>query len=225
MLLFSPDLLRRLRAWADAHGVWLIADEIAAGMGRLGPMLASHLAGPSGLPDLAVISKGLTGGVLPLAAVAVPDHIYDLFDADWVDNRAFVHSNTYCGNPLACAVANAAFRVYADEDIAGHVARIGPVMRESLLGLAQDRPWLRGVRGCGMMAAVDLRRADGLAFPRGDRVGYRVYRKAVRRGALLRPLGDTMYLFPPLNASVQECSAMAAILGDSIDAVLGGTAR
>src|SRR6185503_15774614 len=103
-LFLSPDLLRRLRRWADAHGVYLIADEIAAGMGRLGAVMASHLAdGPgrtaaSALPDFAVLSKGLTAGVLPLSAVLTTDAIYALFDADYGARRAFLHSNTYTGN-------------------------------------------------------------------------------------------------------------------------------
>src|ERR1700745_2843072 len=104
MLVFTPDLLRRLRSWADAHGVYLIADEIAAGMGRLGGMLASHLVDGAGrgatgaLADFAVLSKGLTAGVLPLSAVLTTDAIYALFDADYGEGRAFLHSNTFTGH-------------------------------------------------------------------------------------------------------------------------------
>src|ERR1700743_472952 len=100
MSLYSPQLLSRLRAWADAHGVYLIADEIAAGMGRCGAMLASHLA-PAALPDFAMLSQGLTGGFLPLAVVLTSDAIAALFDAEWHEGRAFLHSNTYAGNALA----------------------------------------------------------------------------------------------------------------------------
>ena len=106
MLFFSPDLLRRLRTWADANGVYLIADEIASGMGRLGAILASHLAGAAALPDFAALSKGLTAGVLPLSAVLTTDAIYDLFDADYAEGRAFLHSNTYTGNALGGPAAS-----------------------------------------------------------------------------------------------------------------------
>ena len=225
MRLYSPDLLRRLRSWADAHGVFLIADEIAAGMGRLGAILASHLVEGSGrtstaaLPDFAVLSKGLTAGVLPLSAVLTTDAIYGLFDADYGDGRAFLHSNTFTGNALAVAVALAVLDVFADEDVLGRVAARGPGLVAALQKIAAERPYLRDVRGCGMVAAVDIRDTDGRALDPRRRTGWHVYREAVRRGALLRPLGDTMYLFPPLTATDDETGEMAAILGDSLDAI------
>jgi adenosylmethionine-8-amino-7-oxononanoate aminotransferase len=226
MLFFSPDLLRRLRTWADAHGVYLIADEIAAGMGRLGAMLASHLVGGAGgastaaLPDFAVLSKGLTAGVLPLSAVLTTDAIYDLFDADYADGRAFLHSNTFTGNALAVAVALAVLDVFADEDVLGGVSRRAPRLRAAVQAVASGRPYLRNVRACGMVAALDIRDADGGPLDPRRRTGWHVYREAVRRGALLRPLGDTMYLFPPLTTTDAEIDELAAILGDSLDAVL-----
>jgi adenosylmethionine-8-amino-7-oxononanoate aminotransferase len=226
MRLYSPDLLRRLREWADAHGVLLIADEIAAGWGRLGPMLASHLGGAA-LPDLAVLSKGLTAGTLPMSAVLVPDRIQAAFDGEWAEGRAFLHSNTYAGNALAVAVANAVLDVYADEDVLGRVASCGPSLRAGLAGLARTRPQLRRVRGCGMMAAVDLTAADGRPLDAAARTGWQVYRAAVARGALLRPLGDTLYLFPPLTIAGDEVDRLLDIVAASVDAVLppAGSAR
>jgi adenosylmethionine-8-amino-7-oxononanoate aminotransferase len=240
MRLYSPDLLRRLHAWSRAHDVYLIADEIAAGMGRCGAMLASHLASrvagggaagidagvlpdalPDVLPDLAVLSKGLTGGFLPLSAVLTTDAIFALFDADYGDGRAFLHSNTYTGNALGVAAANAALDVYAGDAILARVAENGPLLRRALAVIAARRPSLRNVRGCGMMAAVDLCAPDGGALDAQRRTGYRVYREAVRRGALFRPIGDTMYFFPPLTVSASEIEEMAGILAESLDAVLG----
>jgi adenosylmethionine-8-amino-7-oxononanoate aminotransferase len=222
MLLYSPDLLRRLRAWADARGVYLIADEIAAGMGRLGAMLASHLAGT--LPDFAAISKGLTAGVLPLSAVLTTDAVYALFDADYGEGRAFLHSNTFTGNALAVAVANAVLDVFADDDVLGQVAGRAPALRRAVEDVAAGRTYLRNARACGMVAAVDIRAPDGGSLDPARRTGWHVYREAVRRGALLRPLGDTMYLFPPLTATTGELDAMVSILADSLDAVVGGAA-
>jgi adenosylmethionine-8-amino-7-oxononanoate aminotransferase len=216
---YSPDLLRRLRAWADAHGVWLIADEIASGMGRCGAWMASHLANAA--PDLAVLSKGLTGGVLPLSAVLVTDAVHAAFDGDWGDRRAFLHSHTFGGNALAVAVANAVLDVVAEEDVLGQVARNGPLLREELARLSGARRCLVDVRGIGMTAAADLRARDGAPLDPAARTGWRVFREAVSRGALLRPLGDTVYLMPPLNAPRDELERMLLILGDSIDAVLG----
>jgi adenosylmethionine-8-amino-7-oxononanoate aminotransferase len=219
MRLYSPDLLRRLRAWADARGVFLIADEIAAGMGRCGAMLASHLV-PRALPDFAVMSKGLTAGFLPLSAVLTTDAIYRLFDADYVEGRAFLHSNTYTGNALGVAVANAVLDVFADDDILARVAAVGPRLRAALSEIAGSRRCLTNVRGCGMVAAADLRARDGGTLDPARRTGYRVYREAVQRGALLRPLGDTLYLFPPLTVTDEEIAEMAGILADSVDVVV-----
>jgi adenosylmethionine-8-amino-7-oxononanoate aminotransferase len=219
MRFYSPDLLRRLRAWADARGVYLIADEIAAGMGRLGASLASHLV-PGALPDFAVMSKGLTAGVLPLSAVLTTNAVYALFDADYGERRAFLHSNTYTGNALALAVANAVLDVFEDERVLARVAELAPVLRARFEALAASRPWFANVRACGMVAAVDLRAADGAPLDPARRTGYAVYREAVRRGALLRPLGDTMYLFPPLNVTTGEIDEMVDILDASAAAVV-----
>jgi adenosylmethionine-8-amino-7-oxononanoate aminotransferase len=223
MRLYSPDLLPRLRRWADARGVYLIADEIAAGMGRLGAMLASHLAGGPGaaLPDFATLSKGLTGGVLPLSAVLTTDAVASLFEADWAEGRAFLHSNTYTGNALGVAVANAALDVFAAEDVLGRVATHGPELRRALAALVRARPELplAGVRGCGMMAAVDLRGPGGAPLDPARRTGYRVYREAVRRGVLLRPIGDTMYFFPPLTVEPADVREMVDVLASSVAAV------
>jgi adenosylmethionine-8-amino-7-oxononanoate aminotransferase len=221
MRLYSPALLERLRGWTRAHGVYLIADEIAAGMGRLGAMLATHLAGASAevLPDFVVLSKGLTAGFLPLSAVLTTDEIYAIFDADGPE-RAFLHSNTYTGNALGVAAALAALAVYADEDILTTVRARATILRDELAALVEARPFLRQPRAAGMVAAVDLARPDGQPLDPARRTGRRVYQEAVARGALLRPLGDTMYLFPPLDTAPGDLRAMFAVLASSIDAVL-----
>jgi len=218
MRLVSPDFLRRLRAWADARGVYLIADEIAAGMGRLGAMLASHLV-PAAMHDFAALSKGLTAGFLPLSAVLTTDAVYGLFDADYLEGRAFLHSNTYTGNALGVAVGLAVLDVFADERILERVATAGPRLRAALGEVARARPALRGLRGCGMVAAVDVRGPDGAPLDPARRTGTRICREAIRRGALLRPLGDTLYLYPPLNTSDGEITELASILADSIDEI------
>jgi adenosylmethionine-8-amino-7-oxononanoate aminotransferase len=220
MRLYSPALLPRLAAWARAHGIYLIADEIAAGLGRLGAPLASHLGGPDALPDFAVLSKGLTGGFLPLSAVLTSDEIYALFDDDHVE-RAFLHSNTYTGNALGVAAALAALDAYAAEGVLAGVPARGELLRREMEALVAGRPFLRGLRAAGLVAAVDLRTPAGEALERGFHAGRRVYRAAVARGALLRPLGDTMYLFPPLNTPPDELRDMVSVLAASVDEVLG----
>ena len=227
MQLYSPAMLARLAAWARTNDVLLIADEIAAGMGRLGAMLASHLsvdgAGslPEVLPDLAVLSKGLTAGMLPLSAVLTTDAVYRLFEADYFERRAFLHSNTYTGHALAVAVAGAALDVFADENILAGVPARAALLGETLTEAARQRPYLRGTRAAGVMAAVDLCTRDGQPLDPRRRTGYRVYAEALQRGALLRPLADTMYLFPPLNTDPADLQDIVAVLLESVDAVMG----
>jgi adenosylmethionine-8-amino-7-oxononanoate aminotransferase len=221
MRLYSPDLLRRLHRFARAHDVYLIADEIAAGLGRLGTMLAGELVGTAAAPvdrqpDFVVLSKGLTAGFLPLSAVLTTDDIYAIFDGDWASRRAFLHSNTHTGNALAIAAALGALDAYAVEGVLDHVATAGAHLRAGLAAVAGDLPTVTGLRGIGMVAAVDLCAADGGVLDPAARTGTRVFREAVRRGALLRPLGDTLYLFPPLNCSIEDLDAMIRILADSV---------
>jgi len=213
---------RRLRTWADRNEVYLIADEIAAGMGRCGAQLASHLAGvDAALPDFAVISKGLTGGMLPLTAVLTTDEVYGRFLADYQELKAFLHSNTYTGNALAIAVGNAVFDAFAEDDVLSHVARTGPALRRCLETVAERTGCLHDIRGVGMIAAADLHARDGSALDPKARTGYQVYQAAVERGALLRPLGDTLYLFPPLIIDESTIDRLADIASASIEAVLG----
>jgi adenosylmethionine-8-amino-7-oxononanoate aminotransferase len=213
MRLYSPDLLRRLRAWCTAHGVLFLADEIASGMGRLGTWLAGHHAGVT--PDIVVLSKGLTGGYLPLTATLITERIYDAFLGTWESGRAFLHSNTYSGHALGVAVAREVLATYRDERILVQVAKTGP-----LLAIPAS-PWLTNHRQCGMMAAADLVRRDGTPFPSAARTGYAVYQAAVRRGALLRTLGDTVYLFPPLNTPPAVIADLHTILLAAIAEVCG----
>ena len=219
MRVVSPDLLTRLRAWADAHDVLLIADEIAAGMGRCGAILASHLA-TNARPDIAVVGKGLTGGTLPLACTLTTQRIYDTFLGTWAEKRAFLHSNTFAGNALAVAAANAVLTVFERDRIYERATETGKRMRLALADLARTRPWIANVRGVGMMAACDLRRRDGSPLDPAARTGFQVYREAVRRGALLRPLGDTMYVMPPLITGWGDIERMLVILADSTDSIV-----
>lgn len=227
MVLYSPDLLSRLRAWCDAHDVYLIADEIAAGSYRLGKFLASTLAADRPLPDFACLSKGLTAGTIPLSAVLTTQPIYDLFDADYHTHRAFMHSNTYTGNALAVAAANAALDAYLDDDIPARADRLTAELTARVADVANRvnaanlSLTCHHVRGLGGLAALSLADAHGSPLPAEARTGYQVYRHAVPRGALLRPLGDTLYLLPPLNTPDDQLDRMAEIMHDAIRDVAG----
>jgi adenosylmethionine-8-amino-7-oxononanoate aminotransferase len=225
----SPDLLTRLRAWGTANGVFVIHDEIASGFGRCSEWLASHTA-PNAQPDIVVLGKGLTAGSLPLAAVLTTNAIHDLFLGASPRDRAFLHSNTHAGNALAVAAALGAIDAMSADNgsLFGAAANAGRLMRQGLQLIA-DRAdvgdmQIVNVRGVGCMAACDLVAADGSALDPAARTGWRVFREAMARGALLRPLGDTLYLFPPLTITEAEISFALRVLRESVEAVAASTA-
>ena len=195
MRMHHPAYLRRVRELCDAHGVFLVADEIATGFGRTGTLFACEQAGIA--PDLMCLSKGLTGGFLPLAAVLATDILYQGF-LDDSRERAFLHSHSYTGNPLACAAALASLDIFEADQVlernratAAHMAALAAPLR----GMRH----VADVRQAGMVVAFELAR-DGVRqtpFDPALRIGLRAYRAALERGVLLRPLGDILYWMPP----------------------------
>ncbi|HSA33993.1 MAG TPA: adenosylmethionine--8-amino-7-oxononanoate transaminase [bacterium] len=215
MLIYSADLLRRLRVWTAQNGIYLIADEIMTGFYRTGTQLAVDHAGIT--PDLVCLSKGLTAGWAAMSAVVLSGELYDLFYADYGTGRDFLHSNTYAGNALAAAAALEAQKIYDDEKIAGRVAATAPVLRRLMQEVATETKLLTNVRGIGMIAAADIKPE----FIKAPRTGYRVYRRAVELGALLRPLGNTIYWLPPLNISLETLEELKEITTRALNETLG----
>jgi adenosylmethionine-8-amino-7-oxononanoate aminotransferase len=217
MRIWSADGLRRLREWTRAHGVYLIADEILTGFGRTGSMLACEQAGI--VPDFICLSKGLTAGWLPMSAVLTREEIYGLFYGDYGTGRDFLHSNTYAGNALAAAVALEALRIYKDEAIPTKAALLEEKLGNAL-GRVQTRTGrLKNLRFLGGMAAAELDVPASGSGP-GRRTGFKVYREAVARGALLRTLGDTVYWLPPLNTAPETISELEEITVQALLAAL-----
>jgi adenosylmethionine-8-amino-7-oxononanoate aminotransferase len=215
MKIYSPDFLRKLRAWTSENGVYLIADEIMTGLGRTGRVLACDHAGIK--PDFAVLSKALTGGWLPMAVTLTTDEIYELFYDDYWSGKAFMHSNTYAGNALATAAAVAALSAYESEGTIGRVARDGKTLRTRMQAVADQTGALRNVRGVGFVVAADLvNPASGEAFDKTNRTGWHVYHEAIRHGAWLRPLGDTIYWLPPLNTPDSVLDQLADITAQAV---------
>jgi adenosylmethionine-8-amino-7-oxononanoate aminotransferase len=203
MRIYPAEYLRQLRALCDRHDVLLIADEVFTGYGRTGTMWACEQAGIA--PDMLCLAKGLSGGILPMAATLVSERVFAAFLGD--AERTFYYGHSYCGHPLGAAVAREVLAIYRDEDI---VARTAPKARR----IAQAFAALGG-RSLGMVGALDLEGARGYL---GER-GWRVYREGLRRGAYLRPLGDTVYVAPPLNIADAELDELLAIVADSVAAV------
>ncbi len=220
MRIYSPDLLRRLRAWSSSRGVDLIADEIMTGFGRTGKMFACEHAAIT--PDYFCLSKGLTSGWLPFSAVLCKNETYELFYDDYDRSKAFLHSNTYSGNALGAAAAMASLRAIEEESVLSGAQELSALMKARWRDLCDEIPELSNSRHLGVMTAGDLIPEGALSAAKNlpKRLGYAVYRESVRRGALLRPLGDTIYWLPPLNTTMEEMEYLYEVTRASILAVL-----
>ncbi|MGQ0800529.1 MAG: adenosylmethionine--8-amino-7-oxononanoate transaminase [Pseudomarimonas sp.] len=216
MRMYHPVYLSEARALCDAHGVHLIADEIAVGFGRTGSMFACEQAMVS--PDLLCLSKGITGGFMPLSAVIATDAIYQRFLAP-TRERAFLHSHSYSGNPLACAAALETLAIFRDENVLVRNQQTAALMADLAKPLKAHR-CVADVRQTGMILAFELA-ADGrgkMAFPALDRRGQRAYRYALDHGVLLRPLGDVLYWMPPYCIDASELERLADVTINAIQA-------
>ena len=198
MRLHHPSYLSGLRSLCDEFRVHLIADEIAVGFGRTGTLFACEQAGIQ--PDLLCLSKGLTGGFLPLCAVLATQAIYDGF-LDDSRERAFLHSHSYSGNPLACAAALASLDILEGDGVLAR-NRATAAKMAALAAPFRAHPTVAEVRQAGMVVAIELHPdtgndEDGHAVEIAGRRGLRMYRAALEAGVLLRPLGDVLYWMPP----------------------------
>jgi len=203
MRMYHPSYLAGLRALCDEFAVHFIADEIAVGFGRTGTLFACEQAGVS--PDFMCLSKGLTGGFLPLSAVLTTTQVYDAFYAEYSAGKAFLHSHSYTGNPLACRVALETLAIFRDEPVLERNRELAAHLAGRLDAL-RDHPHVADVRQTGMIAAVELvaDKRRRTPFPPSDRRGLRVYLHGLTQGALLRPLGDVIYFMPPYVITTQE---------------------
>ena len=214
MRMHHPAYLRRARELCDTHGVFLIADEIAVGFGRTGTMFACEGAGIQ--PDLLCLSKGLTGGFLPLAAVLATQALYDGF-LDDSRERAFLHSHSYTGNPLACAAALASLAIFASDDVLAR-NRVTAARMAALAAPLAELPHVAQVRQAGMILAIELTR-DGTRdapFDPARRVGLQAYRTALEHGVVLRPLGNVLYWMPPYCIDEAQLDLLARVTRNAI---------
>ena len=210
MIVHPVEFLRGLRELTSRYGVLLIADEVLTGFGRCGKMFACELAGIS--PDIICVSKGLTGGFLPLAATVATRAIYESFYSP-DRSRTFFHGHSYTANPLGCAAGLASLQVFESEPVFERIAAIEKVHRERTPRL-REHPAVGDVRTIGTMAAIELHDDDPGYFSSVRTFLYDFY---LQRGVLLRPLGNVVYVLPPYVTSAEELHRVHDIIIESLD--------
>ncbi len=216
MRMYHPTYLKLLRQACDKYQVHLIADEIAVGFGRTGTLFACEQADIT--PDLLLLGKGLTGGYLPLCICVTTEKIYAAFYADYTEQKAFLHSHSYTGNPLACAAALATLDIFDEDDVieqnkvlSNHMAKVRPRF--------EDHPHVGQVRQTGMILAIEMvaDKSNRTSYPWRQRRGLKVYRHGLSHGTLLRPLGDVIYFMPPYVISLDEIDQLAQVAWDGVN--------
>ena len=215
MRMYDPVYLTRLREACDRYQVHLIADEIAVGFGRTGTLFACEQAAIS--PDFMCLSKGLTGGYLPLSVVLTSDNVYQAFYDDYENLTAFLHSHSYTGNALACRAALATLELFEQQDVIASNRRLAEHMQQATAGFS-EHPHIAEVRQRGMILAIEMVRdkAGRIAFPWQERRGLKVYQHGLDNGVLLRPLGNVVYFMPPYVITPEQIDRLAAVAWQGI---------
>lgn len=211
MKMYHPLFLSETKRLCEEYGVHFIADEILVGFGRTGSMFACEQAGIT--PDFLILSKGLTGGYLPLSVVLTTEAVYGTFYCDYNPGRSFLHSHSYTGNALACAAANATLDIFELENVIENnqrtIAFIGQELKrfESLARVKE-------VRQCGMIAAIELE-----GFDPADRIGLKIHQYCMKQGVLIRPLGSVIYVMTPYIITFEELQRVFDAIEGSIRSI------
>ncbi len=218
MLVAPAGYLKGVRELCDRYGVLLIADEVATGFGRTGRMFACEHE--SVVPDIICLSKGITGGYMPLAATVATREIYDAFLGQFSELKTFFHGHSYTGNPLGCACALACLDVFEDEGTIEHTQENVKVFGDWLEDIAKH-PHVGDARGAGMMAGVELVRDKATKEPYDwqEKMGWKAALAARQEGVIFRPLNNTIVLVPPLSISPENLGRMCEVVAGAIEKV------
>jgi adenosylmethionine-8-amino-7-oxononanoate aminotransferase len=216
MKMYPVIYLRRLRELCTTYDVHLIADEIAVGFGRTGTLFACEQAEIS--PDFMCLSKGLTGGYLPLSVVLTTNEVYQAFYDDYATMKAFLHSHSYTGNTLACRVALEVLSMFEEEHYIDIVQDKGERMRKLAVQAFSELPFVGEYRQVGFVGAIELvaNRDRKEPLPSEERIGYQIYKRALKKGLLIRPLGNVLYFMPPYIITDEEMQFMIQTTKETI---------
>ena len=215
MRLYAPEFLRAARELCTRHRLPLVADEVMTGFGRTGALFACELARIA--PDVLCLGKGLTGGMLPLAATLTTEELFDAFRST-ENARFFAHGHTFTANPIACAAALASLTLVREARTPERLARIGARIARELTPLAHH-PRVRELRHLGGMVALELATSADDAPGYHSALGPRLRAIALAHGALLRPLGNVLYALPPACLEDEGCSALAAAMRACVEGI------
>ncbi len=208
MHMYHPAYLTGARVLTQKYNVHLIADEIMTGFGRTGKMFACDHAEIS--PDFMTLSKALTGGYLALSVVMTTHDVYQAFYCDYNEYKAFLHSHSYTGNPLACAAALATLEIFEQNDIIGENEKKSRYIKEALEKFSV-LPNVKEIRQQGMVTAIELK-----GYEATERIGLKVYEYALTQGVLLRPLGHIIYFMPPYVITYEEIDKMIEVAYEGV---------
>ncbi|EPZ59346.1 aminotransferase class-III family protein [[Clostridium] sordellii ATCC 9714] len=220
MKIYSPIYLKKLRLLCDKFDIHLIADEIAVGFGRTGKMFACEHADIS--PDFMCLSKGLTAGYVPMALVLTTDKIYNAFYDDYNTYKAFMHSHTYSGNPIGCSIANEVLNIFEDENILVENEKKAKKFNEKIIKSLNEHKNVGEIRSIGLINAIELvkDKMNKEMFDSNLRIGYQIYKIALKKGVLLRPLGNILYFNPPYIITEEDMDKMVNVCKECIDEVI-----
>ncbi|MBR6163952.1 adenosylmethionine--8-amino-7-oxononanoate transaminase [bacterium] len=221
MRIYPPLYLKELRKLCDEYNVILIADEIATGFGRTGKMFAFDHSGVS--PDIMCLSKGLTGGYMPMSLTVTTQKIFDAFYDDYLKGRAFMHSHTYSGNPIGCSAALAVQKILREDKIIEKSRETAKYLHEELNKAFSNHKNVGEIRHLNLINAIELVKDKNTKelFNSNLRTGYQIYKKALSKGLLLRPLGDVLYFNPPLIIDRETIDKAIKITKEALEEVLG----
>lgn len=221
MKIYPSLYLKKLREACDKYKVHFIADEIAVGFGRTGKMFATEHGGVC--PDFMCLSKGLTGGYMPMALLLTGNKIYNCFYDDYNKHKAFMHSHTYCGNPLGASIAVEVLNIFKEENILEIVNQKGNLLKKKVNNALKHHKNVGEIRSIGMINAIELVKDKDTKEPFNSnlRIGYNIYKEALKNGLILRPLGNILYFNPPYIISEEDMDFMVKITKKCIEKVLG----
>ncbi len=218
MIVSPPGYLKGARELCTKYDVLFIVDEVATGFGRTGKMFACEHEAVT--PDLICLSKGITGGYLPLAVTVASEEIYDAFLGEFSELKTFFHGHSYTGNPLGCAAALACLDIFEKEETLKYIQPNIVVLEKWLEGIS-SLPHVGDVRNKGLMAGVELVRDKETKepYPWEEKMGWRVCHYVKEKGVLIRPLGNVIVIMPPLSISADDLRYMLEALEEAIKAV------